>query len=458
MRVGARSPTARPRGFGRCERGVRAFHCGPLVPVKAFTVLLAVSLVANAALATLLLRRPPAAAPRAAPSVRSPGQSSTPSGAEAQRAEALLAALAGSDTAAMIAAGVPADVARHLAAARAFARLAAISRAMDGASDTTEYWRRSHRTRPQPTRDQRTERLAAEREFAHAMREAFGDGWNDDSRSHRYSFLSRERQAQLIQIERDYEEMQQAVGIDSADVQLASDRERQKLLQQELQRDLDAALTPAERAEVQRRTSHSARQIIDQFGDILTSEEEYARLYALRNEFDDRFNAPGSSRTPEAQRQRAEAERKLNDDLRAAVGEERWGAVSPSHDREYHALATVTTRLGLPSSTPDLIYAVRETYAAQSLALHQDTALTEAARRAQLAALATRAKDELRTKLGQDGAEAYVPHAGWVQAMHNGTAFVTQARLLPPGTARPTGTTSFYLLPPKTAPAPIPKR
>lgn len=426
--------------------------------MKPLVALLAVSLVANTALAILLLRRPAPAAPRTAPSVRITGQSLKPSESEAQRADTLLAALAGSDTGAMIAAGVPAEIARHLAAARAFGRLASVAREIESPPDSTEFWRRSRARRPPPTREQLLERQSAERQFEVAMREAFGDGWNNDARGGRYGFLSPERRELVRRIERDYEDMQQEIGLDAAAVQLRSDNEKRELLRREMERDIRAALSPAERAEVERRSSPSANVIIDQFGDILASEEEYARLYALRKAFDDRFDAANSPRTPETKRLREEAERQLNDELRAVVGEERWGAVSRSNDREYHALTAVTTRLGLPSSTPELIYSVRETYATQSLALHQDTALTDAARRAQLAALAARAKDELRAKLGQDGAEAYVPHAGWVQAMHNGTAFVTQARLLPPGTARPTGTTSFYLLRPKTAPAPTPKR
>ncbi len=415
--------------------------------MKLSPFLLAGSLAANAALVAVLLFRPaPAASP---PSVGARDQrQAAPTGAtDAPRADALLAALASGDSAAMTAAGVPLDVVRQLAAARAFGRLAAVARATERPDPAGPYWRNSRSHLPPPSREQRAERTAAEREFERAMREAFGDTWNDEWRGGRYSFLPAERQELLRRIERDYEDMRRELAADAGDVQLPSDREKQRLLTAEMERDLAAALTPAERAEIERRSSPSARAIIDQFGDLLASEDEYKQLYALRKAFDDRYNVAGRPRTPEEERQRAEAERTLNDHLRAALGDERWGAVSRGSDREYQTLGTLTARLGLPAATPDLVYAVRESFAAQSLALHQDATLADAERRRQITALAGRARDELRAKLGPEGAEAYLPHSGWVQALQRGAAFVTQPRLLPPGSARPPAHTTAYPLP-----------
>ncbi len=424
--------------------------------MKPLVVFFAVSLAANAVLATLLLLQPKPAAPRPTATTR-PATTAPKTTATTPPTDAFLAALAGTDSAAMIAAGVPADVANHLAAARAFGRLAKISRTMDGPAAAGEYWRQSRQTRPPPTREQRTERYLAEREFERTMRDAFGETWNNDSHQNRYHFLSADRQEAIRRIERDYEEMQQAIGAEAGEVELASDREKRELLEQEKERDIRAALSAAEREGIERRSSPAARAIIDQFGDILASEDEYARLYALRKELDDRFNSANSPsrHDTEGQRVRAEAERKLNDELRAAIGEERWASVSRANDREYHTLGALVTRLGLPAATPDSIYAVRETYAAQSLALHQNTALTDGERKGRLASLASLARDELRAKLGPEAAEAYLPHAGWVATMQNGAAFVTQPRLLPPGSPRPAGTTSFYALP---SPGPTPKR
>ncbi len=424
--------------------------------MKPLVAFLAGSLAVNAALVTVLLFRSAPAVVRPVSSARAAAHSSD-AAAAARANEALIAALTSGDAAAMTAAGVPMEVVRQLAAARAFARLAALSRAIERPPAAAEYWRNTRALRSPPSREQRSEQRAAEREFETAMREAFGDGWNEDWRGGRYSFLPADRQEQLRRIERDYEEMRREISADGPDLQLPADREKLKLLNAEMERDLAATLSPAERQQIELRSSNTARAIIDHYGDVLASEEEYQRLYALRKAFDDRYNTEDyhtRPHTPEENRARAEAERKLNDDLRAAIGEDRWASASRANDNEYLTLGALASRLGLAAGTPDAVYALRESYAAQSLALHSNAALSETERRKQLTELATRAKSELRERLGADGADAYARQAGWVQTLQSGAAFVTDARLLPPGTPRPPSGATAYRLPATAVPTP----
>jgi hypothetical protein len=375
--------------------------------------------------------------------------------AAARKSEALMAALTNGDAAAQRAAGVPEEIVRQLIVARAFSRMTTIAQAHNHRPPTDAYWRNSRALRPPPTREERMELRAAERDFELAMRDAFGEGWLNERQSSRYTFLPPDRQAKLRQIERDYEEMQRDIAMESEDVQLRGDHEKQKLLQTELERDIAAALTPAEREQLELRTSPSAQLIIEQFGDVLQSEEEYKRLYALRKAFDEQFKAsddPFRARTPEENRAYEEAQRKLNDDLRAAIGEDRWAAVSRVNDGEYRALGTLTARLGLPNGTPDTVYQVRDAFAVQSMAIQHDATLSADDRHNRFVELANQAKTELRAKLGPDGEETYSRQAGWIQTLQNGRAFVTNPRLLPPGSARPHVGATFFPLPPPSAP------
>ena len=425
--------------------------------MKPTTLLLVASLTANAALVAIVWLRLAPPAPVAG-SGRSASGESRATGA--RKPDALNAALASGDVAALTAAGVSPEIINQLAAARAFGRLAKIAREQDRltAPAPTDYWRKVRATPPaRLTREQRAERSAAEQEFSEAMRLAFGEDPFSGNPS-RNAFLSPSARDRLARIDRDYDEMRREVSQDAQGVQLATDREKLRLLDAERERDIAAVLSPAEQEQMSLRASHSANVIIDRYGDLLASEDEYKQLYAIQKAFDDKYSTRDYTmrpRTPEEERARADAERQLNDNLRAAIGEDRWAAISRDNDNEYRALNTLTTRLGLPAEMPDQVYALRDTYAAQSIAINQNIALTAAERRTQMTDLANRAKADLRAKLGPDGADNYVRQATWLQALQDGRAFTTDAHQLPAGSPRPPGNTTAFPLPaPRPAPPP----
>lgn len=432
--------------------------------MKLIVPLFAASLLANAALLALWQLRPARPAPAARPAAPSVP---TPRAPGAPQADPLIAALASGDSAALTAAGVPVEVIRQLAAARAFGRLATLARTMDGPPDRgdgAEFWRPAQPGgRPSPTREQRAERYQAEREFQEAIRAAFGDAIDWDSRARANRFLPAGKQELLRRIERDYDEMIREINDASGGVQLPADREKLKLLQAEKERDIAAALSPAEREQIEFRTSRSAQALIGRYGDVITDEAEYRRLYALQKAFDDQYNNESyhsRPRTPDEARLRAEAERRLNDDLRAALGENRWAQSARAADGEFRMLGDLASRLSLPPNTPDSVYAVRDTYAAQSAAIQQNSALSAEDRRKQLTSLATRARADLSATLGADGAEAYAARSSWLRLLQNGTAFTTDPRTLPPGSPRPGAGNSVYPLPaprPSVPPAVPPK-
>ena len=425
--------------------------------MKPPTLLLAASLAANAALLALLCFR--SAPSDSASATVAPSALADSAPASSAKNDALVAALASGDAAALTAAGVSPEVINQLAAARAFGRLAKLAREQDrpGGGAPAEYWRKVRQAPPpRTTREQRAERAAAEREFEATMRAAFGEdpfGGSGD----RMAFLPAATREKLRQIERDYEEMRRDVSQDSDGIQLPADREKWRLLEAEKQRDINAALSPAERDQFELRSSHSAHAIIDRYGDILASEDEYKRLFAIQKAFDDKYSTPDyqmRDHTPEENRARTEAERKLNDDLRAALGDDRWAAIPRENDNEYRSLTALATHLNLPAATPVQIYQLRDAYAGRSLAINQNPALNATERRAQFGELATRAKAELGAILGADGAGAYTRSAGWVNMLQNGTAFTTDARQLPAGSPRPSANATTFAFPPPRPAAP----
>jgi hypothetical protein len=263
------------------------------------------------------------------------------------QAERIRAALAQGDLAALTAAGVPTATARDLLLGRALSRYA--ERTQNSGSPTTDvrWWR----SQPNSSRVESTQ--LAQRELNAAMRAAFGaDLFPTSGDPRQYSFLPAAKRDGLQRIQQDYEEMMAKFSANG--IQLASDKQRLALLRTERDRDIAALLTPSELAEYDLRTSSTSLALRSRFGEAIQSEDDFRRLYALQKAFDDTFALdPSAPRpTPEFMQQRAAAERQLQDDFRAALGDEKFAGLQRASDQELRALDALATRLNLPPAPP----------------------------------------------------------------------------------------------------------
>lgn len=393
--------------------------------MKPTTLLLSASLVANIALVGVVATRSPESA-----SDR-PSTSAAPASARLSSAdsEALRTALASGDLAALKAAGLPADVARDLALGKALAKFQQKMQASRTATSGDGRWWRNRNAAKN-----REDELLARRELSAALLTALGDdlgmGGADNTQ---LAFLSAEKRAKLRGITQDYDEMMAKFG--ASGVQLASDKEKVRLLKAERDRDIAALLTPDELADYELRTSPASATLRSRYGDAIESEEDFRKLYALQKAFDDKFptDALMGRVTPEAMRARSDAQQQLQSDIRSALGDDKYAALRRASDPELKTLDSLVSRVGLPTNTTDKVAASRETYATESQRINADTSLTPAQRRTQIQDLGNRAKTELSSTLGSEVADAYAPRASWVGMMQNGMAFSTTPVANSPG-------------------------
>ena len=415
--------------------------------MKPTTLLLTASLVANVAFVSLIATRRPAS--------HSPDAASRPSSPRTQppaNTDALRAALASGDVAALEAAGVSPDIARELALGRMFSRMADKIRATQTKSGGDGRWWRTRS--PLGSGATREQQLVARRELTDALMAAFGEdfglGGGDGSQ---FAFLPTEKRDALRRIVQDYDEM--FAKFSGGGIQLASDREKLRLLRQERDRDIAALLTPEERTAYEMRTSLSGNTVRSRYGDAIESEAEFARIYALQKAFDEKFprDALTGRIPPEVLRARAEAERQLEADIRGAVGDDRYAALRRAADADVRTIDSLVSRLNLPATTTDAVVSSRESYAAQSQRITNDTSLSVPQRRAQIQALGAQAKSELTRSLGAEAADAYAQRSPWVNMLQNGMAYSTTPQENIPGAFLP-GTQSVYpVMPAGTVPA-----
>ncbi len=389
--------------------------------MKPTTLLLSASLLANLALVAVFATR------SSAPDLSSSSDAMRPLAANptAQNAPAnaaLQAALASGDVNALVAAGVSLETARELALARKLAQLAAKTRAQATSSGDSKWWR----LRANVMSAGREQQPAARRELSEALLAAFGDdlglGHSDPAQ---LAFLSPAKRDALRRITQDYDEMMAKFG--PGGVQLASDKERLRLLRAERERDITALLSPDEKLAYDLRTSPASATIRNRYGDAIESETEFQKIFALQKAFDDKFprDVLTGRISPDVLRARGDAERQLDADLRAAVGDDRYTALRRAADSDLRNVESLATRLNLPAATTNNVAATRDAYAAESQRINNDASVSFPQRRTQIQELAARAKSDLARTLGNEAAEAYGQISPWVNHLQNGTAYST---------------------------------
>lgn len=426
--------------------GRRRFGAHPFpFAVKPTSLLLAASLVANVAIVGLYLARPPARPAETLPTTAAP----RPAGGQPDAAvsEALRAALERGDAAALTAAGLSPELAREIALGRTFSRLAERIRTQPAGGDA-RWWR------TRATNATREQQLVARREFADALTAAFGDdlGLFTAGGDATLSFLSPEKRLALRRITQDYDEMMAKFG--AGGVQLPSDRERLKLLRAERDRDIAALLTPAEREAYELRTSATAANVRARYGDGIETEDDFRKVYALQKAFDEKYplDAATGRVSPETLRQRADAARQLQDDLRGALGDQKYTALRRASDSDLRNVESLATRLNLAADTTDRVAAAREALAAESQRLNADPALSPQQRRTAIQDLATKAKADLNRTLGAEAGEAYAQRSPWVSMLQGGLAYSTTPQAGNPTSALATGQSVFPVMPAGGAP------
>ncbi|HWA27676.1 MAG TPA: hypothetical protein VG734_18615 [Lacunisphaera sp.] len=425
--------------------------------MKKLPLFLALSLAANAAfLVTFFVRPAPAGGSSAASSAASVASANPAPAGAGELTATQLAALTSGDLAQMKAARIPDDIARQLVIARAYAKLMARQRAFYRPPETSgAYWANPISAYRNRTKEERAEMLKAQREFSEALRGSEADFM--DRGGSRFDYLPATKRDQISRIIQDYDEMRNEINSDMfSGIQLPSDREKLKLLRQEQERDIADALTPAEFEQYLLHSSQTANNVRNRYGDAIRTEDDYKKIFALQKAYDDQYSNQelfpfgGGTPSQELMAARRNAEIKLQADIQAAIGEEGYAALQRAADQEYRALTSVAKRLNLPATTADTVYAARDTYAAQSQQINQDASLSSQDRRAQLKALGDRARTELASSLGAEGAEAYAQRANWLNMLRSGTAFSTNPKDVPAGRTS-MGTTVYPVPPPRNS-------
>ena len=416
--------------------------------MKALPLLLAASLVANAALVTVVAVRDSAFSKDAdlLPSSPAATNTSKPRSSSANKGDLVLppelvAALNSNDPESLRdllrAAGVSDEMMRGLVQMQIWkkyeARFKALNPQMN--SDPGKPWWKDDRNQQNRwnggmTKAQREESKRLQREIRDETVRLLGpDATRNSWQDQRLSFLPAEKRQALQDIQQDYQELINEVNQDAQGFRLASDSEKIRFLQEEQKRDIEALMTPEERQAYELRMSNTAQQLRWKMTQYDTTEQEYLAIFPLQKAFDEKYNpqrndpyAEHVERDQNFWKEKQAAEKQLQEQIIAIIGEQRYADSLRLQESDWVQLEAATRRLELPADTPARLYALRDTTASAVKQIADNANLSNEQKKAALGVLATSTREQVRASLGFEGAEAYFKNNGmsWLKELERG--------------------------------------
>ncbi|MEY4488799.1 MAG: hypothetical protein RIQ79_1307 [Verrucomicrobiota bacterium] len=417
--------------------------------MKLLPLLLIGSLAANAVLLVPVVRR---TSPSTASSAHAQGGASTaapqalrastttrPAGPATGEGRAIAEAIRGDDLEALRdelrAAGLSDDVVRSIVSTRLWKRHEAQFKALQtrGEADAA-WWKQQNGPWGGQTKEQREQMKTLQADLKAESERLLGPDPDRNANKNpwlerQYGFLPTEKRDSLQKLEQDYNELSGELQQETQGFQTPADREKARFIAAEKRRDLAALLTPEELKDYELRNSQTAQQLRWRMTQMDATEQEYRTVFDLQKQFDDVFNdgdafgGRSRSKNNEDWKLRQDAEKILRDQLKTALGEDRYQAYQLAQNYEYQQLQAAVKRFNLPADTTARTYALRKEVPTAATKILDDPQMPVADKKTALAALANSTRDQLRTTLGAVVADTFLANGGmnWITQLEQGT-------------------------------------
>jgi hypothetical protein len=303
------------------------------------------------------------------------------------------------------------------------------------------------------------------RESNRLIKEALGPDFPDDDpdtkryQKNRYGDLPREKIDQLQRITEDYDDLRMQTTQAARGLMLPEDREKLALLDKEKRADLAKLLTPQEMEDYVMRTSLTTAMLRTALTAFDASETEFRAIFQAKQAFDDKYSYQnmGSFLGADAMKERNAAQQQMGEQLKTALGEQRYADYVRSSDREFQSISRLAQQANLPATAALQVYDTRTQASTESNRIFADTSLNTDQKRAALQALAQTTRAQITAGLGTEAGGTYLKIAGWISNIERGGAVSfndgggTNTRYLPQARpAIPTAPTTTTVVTPKT--------
>ncbi len=255
---------------------------------------------------------------------------------------------------------------------------------------------------------------------ADLRRERLQQQGHDDYYERRLSFLPEGRRSAVRDILEKFDDAEtrlRARETEEGEPLTLAEQQQARALRKQREAELNAALTPAEREQYDLWMSPTANAVRSAFYGLEPSEQEFRAVYQARKTFEETWgNLDPALLDPTARQQREQAQQQSEEQIRRALGDQRYTEWKRGEDPDYHQLCALATRYQLPRAKAAEVFgykSILQEYRAQVAA---DPALTPAQKQQALGAMTQEAESAIQAALGDRAFRYYrrTGQAGWI--------------------------------------------
>ena len=222
---------------------------------------------------------------------------------------------------------------------------------------------------------------------------------------HMLGFLPEQKQVAVIK------ELQ---GMQTRMAELSEDggmeMEMIKQVQNEMEQSVKGMLSEEEFTSYLLRMSGTANMMRNQIAGFNPSEEEFLSVFELRHAFDNEYGTqygPPTDETAEQRELRENAKIELNDQIREALGDERYTDYERAQDFQFQQIHRSLKKADLGTDEAIQVYDMQKAAQDAARQLRENQALNEAERSERLLQIRNETESAIRQAVGTEGWEKY---------------------------------------------------
>jgi len=230
--------------------------------------------------------------------------------------------------------------------------------------------------------------------------------------------LTPEQFAKVDAIRSDYDDLRRKIRSAANGVITPDETEKLAYLDRQQATDMAAALPPDDLLSYDMHVSGTASSLRANLVAFNPTEDEFTAIFKAQQAFDAQYGSPDGYLTADQQQQRQAHQADLQAAIQQALGAQRYADYQTDTAPAYLAVSQVVQQLNLPPETTDQVVAMQADYSQQAAAINANSQLSPADKLTQLEALADEATAKLTAALGPRGFFAYQQANGsWLQAL-----------------------------------------
>jgi hypothetical protein len=228
-------------------------------------------------------------------------------------------------------------------------------------------------------------------------------------------FLPEDKKVRLMKIMSDMQAKMAEANKDGG-----NDMEAMGKAMKDMEKAVKATLTPDEYLDYQLRFSMTANMMRNQVAGFDPSEEEFMKVFKLRESFDSEFSPmTRMSENDEQKKAREAAEKQLKDNIKTTLGEQRYADYERAQDWNYQQIHLAARKGGLGTAEATKVHDMKKIAEKEANNVRLNQNLTPEQKSEALQGIQHQTETSIKAVLGEKGWEQYNRGGttGWLRGM-----------------------------------------